>query len=306
MLLPRPRVFPRLIPRRLPREKKVTIAIHLMAGGGSLITAADTQETYNTGAKVDAGKIAGAWRGVPLGAINVTGAGDSEYIDALTQEIIRQFQNFTGTPEELEKSIRRVVRIFYKVHVMPFVGKFDDENVPDYRLLIAIRHEGTRKLWTVNKALMTEDNSFGCVGIGKATAQTLLSRLFPLYPSLDSVAVLAAYVIYRVKSTVDGCGLKTEIRFIHRGMPGIVPDDRIGRWENLFRKYNLLERDLLYQAMNFTLKPPAPLPFDKLVPAQMRPLTDILKHAEEMREEFSKAIILDSPSTPGAPGPQGP
>ena len=54
----------------------MTIAIHLEAGHFSYITASDTQVTYEgIGAKVDSGKIRGAFRLNPSGAINVAGAG---------------------------------------------------------------------------------------------------------------------------------------------------------------------------------------------------------------------------------------
>jgi hypothetical protein len=99
----------------------MTIAIHLAAGNFALLTATDTQETYSSGEKVDSGKIMGAWRANPLGAINVAGAGDSPYANALSQDIVRQFQNFSGTPEGLEKRVRHLVRAFYAVHVLPFL-----------------------------------------------------------------------------------------------------------------------------------------------------------------------------------------
>ena len=155
----------------------MTIAIHLLAGGGSLVTATDTQETYSSGAKVDSGKIAGFWRADPPGSINIAGTGDSPYIDTLTQDIIRQFRNFRGTPEQLENNIRRFVRAFYNTHVMPFLGKLEEDSIPDYRLLIAARHDGTSKLWQVNKTLLKESIPFDCVGMGKATAETLLNKL---------------------------------------------------------------------------------------------------------------------------------
>ncbi len=271
----------------------MTIAIHLLAGAGSLLTATDTQETYGTGAKVDSGKIIGAWRIDPPGAINVTGAGHSAYIHALSQDVVRWFQAFQGTAEQLDKQIRRIVRTFYNVHVLPFVGKFDDSNVPDFSLLIAAKHERIGKLWTTERTLVTESNPFDCVGIGKPIADTLLNRLYPRYPTLDSVAILAAYVIYRVKASVDGCGLKTEIRFIHREGLGVVPFDRIDGWESLFRKYDSLERDVFYHAMNFVITPPVPATAPAF-PLQMKPLPEIVDELEEMRAEFSRLTIFSA------------
>jgi hypothetical protein len=104
---PKPRPLPKPKPQRLPRKRHVTIAIHL-SGAASLLTATDTQGTYDSGDKVDTGKIIGAWRAKPLGAINIAGAGDSSYIKALSQEIDREFKKCDGTLEELETTIREV------------------------------------------------------------------------------------------------------------------------------------------------------------------------------------------------------
>ncbi len=274
----------------------MTIAIHMTAGGGALVTATDTQETYPTGQIVEAGKIAGAWRADPPGSINIAGAGDSPYIDALTQDIVRQFREFRGTFGQLERRIRRLVHDFYTIHVLPFVGKFEDDNVPDFRLLVAARHRGTGKLWKVNKTLVTESNSFDCVGIGKPVAEALLSRLYPHYPTLDSTAILAAYVIYRVKSSTEGCGLKTEIRFIQQNRLGIVPPDLIDHWESLFQEYDRLERDSFCHAMNFIVRPalPASLAHTLPIPPQMRPLPEIVHAIEQMRAQFGTLTIFQS------------
>lgn len=276
----------------------MTIAIQIAAGNFSYVTASDTQVTYEgIGAKVDTGKIRGAWRAKPLGAINVTGAGDASYITAVSQEIVDMFQRFRGTPDQLEKRARNLVRDFYKEQVLPFVGKLDDENVPDYSLLIAARHKQVTKLWNVEGMLFKKSEPpFDCIGIGESVATALLNRLYPMHPTLDSIAVLAAYVIYRVKSNVDGCGLKTEIRFIYKDRIGIVPTDRIERWEALFQKYERLEREAFYHAMNFVFKPAIPDFVPKEMKAaispQMRPLPEIVKDIEGMREEFSKVTIF--------------
>jgi hypothetical protein len=286
----------------------MTIAIQLEAGNFSYLTATDTQVTYEPiGAKVDTGKIRGAWRANPLGAINVAGAGDASYITAVAQEIVEMFQKFRGTPDQLEKRTRSLVQAFYKTHVLPFVGKLDDANVPDYSLLIAARHKRVTKLWNVDGMLFKKsDPPFDCIGIGESVATGLLNRLYPLHPTLDSVAVLAAYVIYRVKSSVDGCGLKTEIRFIYQDRPGMVPFDRIDKWEALFQKYDRLEREIFYHAMNFAMRPPAPplaiqqvmeksghhYDHEQAFPSQMKPLAEIVKEIEAMRAGLSHLTIF--------------
>lgn len=277
----------------------MTIALHLWAGESSYVTAADTQTTYYpTGEKVYGGKIAGAWRHEPWGAINVTGAGDALYIDALSQKLIAHFQNFKGSPEQVPRNMERIARAFYSVHVLPFVGRLQDENLPDYKLLVATTHRGVGKLWTIHKTVVEEAGIYECVGVGTAAARNLIGRFWPQYPTLDSVAILAAYVIYRVKSSIEGCGLKTEIRFIHRNALGFVRPELIERWEALFRRYDDLEEEFFYHAMNFVVRPPYPpvpkhLPqFEDAFKPQMRPIPEIVKDIEAMRAEFAKLTVI--------------
>jgi len=279
----------------------VTIALHI-EGASWLLTATDTQETYTSGEKVESGKIISYGRAQPLGSISIAGSGDSEYIRAASQELERKFQRSSAaTVDELETELRDAARGFYTEHVLPFVGKFDDENVPDYSLLVAATHGNEGKLWNVERTMMTDAALYDCIGAGKPAADSLLNRLYPLYPTLDSLAILAAYVIYRVKNTVDGCGLKTEIRFIKQGTfgIGIVPPDRIDRWEGLFRKYDRLEREVFYHAMNFMVSPPVPrfptLPELPAFPPQMKPLPEIAQEIGEIRAEFAKLPILKPP-----------
>lgn len=276
----------------------MTIALQLNAGSFSYVTATDTQVTYEgISAKVDMGKIRSAMRAKPLGAINIAGAGEVSYITALSQEIVKVFQKFSGTPDQLEQRVKSVVKEFYKAEVLPLVGKLKDRNLPDYELLIAARHKLQTMLWNVNgKLFTTSEAPFDCIGIGESVATSLLSRLCPMHPTLDSMAILAAYVIYRVKSSVDGCGLKTEIRFIYRDNIGIVPPDRIAKWEELFQKYDRIEKQVFYHAMNFVFQPAIPEPFATKfkvsITPQMKPLDEIVKDIQGMREDFAKNAIF--------------
>ena len=286
----------------------MTIAIHL-SGGASLVTATDTQETYSSGEKVDSGKIISYGRLNPLGSISIAGAGDSQYIKAISQEIGRKFQAFNGSFEELEAEIRKSAADFYKAHIFPFEGKRELKDIPDYSLLIAAYHEGKDRLWDVENDLLTDSSLFDCIGAGKPAADSLLNRLYPRYPTLDSLAILAAYVIYRVKKTVDGCGLNTEIRYLipDSFAVGLVPPEAIEKWESLFRKYDRLERDTLYHALNFPVRPPAPpLPVlesmrksgivynhETSFPAQMKPLPELVQDIEEIRAEFARIPSFD-------------
>ena len=283
----------------------MTIALHL-SGNFSLVTATDTQGTYGSGEKVDSGKITSAWRSKPLGGINIAGAGDFPHIKALSQEIIREFQKFDGTIDELETLVRRLARSFYDDNIFIFEGKREIRDIPDCSLLVALTHKGEQKLWNIEGTLLTESVQYDCIGAGMASAELLLGRLYPRYPTLDSLAVLAAYVIYRVKASVDGCGMNTEIRYIHQEKLSFVAPERILVWESLFRRYEYIEREMFYHAMNFIVRPPAPPPnvqeqmqktghpydHEKVFQAQMRPLAEIVKEIEEIRAAFAKEPVF--------------
>jgi hypothetical protein len=301
---PRPYPIPRPKPERLPRRRGVTIAIHL-SGQFSLVTATDTQGTYDSGEKVDTGKIIGSWRAMPLGAINIAGAGDASYIKALSQEIDREFKKFNGTIEGLETRFREISGAFYNEHVFPFEGKRKRKDIPDYSLLVAVTHEHESKLWNIEGTLLTESSNFDCIGIGSPVAESLLNRLYPMYPTIDSLAVLAAYVIWRVKASVDACGLNTEIRIIHQEKPVLVAAERILAWESLFRRYDKLERGIFYHAMNFIVRPPEPPvamqesmrktghpDHSQAFPPQMKPLSEINEEIAAIRAEFAKSPIF--------------
>lgn len=207
---------------------------------------------------------------------------------------MRCFKDFSGSYAELEDAIRRIVRGFHEVHIYPYVGKLEDSNVPNCSLLIAVRHGSVSKLLATRGTLVTESTPFDCEGIGRPVATSLLNKLYPVYPTLDSIAILAAYAIYRVKTSVDGCGLKTEIRFIYQDRLGVVPFELIEKWESLFRRYGRLEHDCFYHAMNFITCPPSPPAMKISLPLQMKPLPEIISEIEKMRTEFSESTIFPS------------
>jgi hypothetical protein len=201
--LPRPHpIIPQPKAMRLPKGKRMTIPIHMLGGNFSLLTAADTQETYSTGQIAQVGKISSYGRSTnPPRAMNIASAGDPLYATALTQDIGRFFMNFSGTLSEFEERARSIIRDFYTVNVLPLVGKVQDESTLNYSLLLTTKHAGTVKLWRAERMLLVESLPFECIGIGKPTAESSLNRFYPRYPTFESCAILVAYIIYRVKST---------------------------------------------------------------------------------------------------------
>jgi hypothetical protein len=107
-------------------------------------------------------------------------------------------------------------------------------------------------------------------------------------------------------------GLKTEIRFMQRAKfgVGVVPPETIDAWEGLFRKYDRVERDLLYHSMNFIVRPMPPpsvlqeameegghrYDHEQAFQPQMKRLPEIFKEIERIQAEFLKFPLLKSPT----------
>ena len=121
-----------------------------------------------------------------------------------------------------------------------------------------------------------------------------------MYPNLNSVLLLAAYVIYRVKISGEDCGLNTEIRFSHRNGFGIVPTELINRWEALFQKCDKLGREVFSHALNFAISISVPKTIDAMnVPLSgERTLPEIVEEIEKMRKEFGELGVLKEPPKP--------
>ena len=199
--------------------------------------------------------------------------------------------------EEWEVWLRTNTKEFYDGHILPFVGHVEEE--PSRDLLIAVQHEQERKSWSVCESLVVEEPSFTTVGIGGPTARTLLNSLYMPFLSLDGAAIIAAYVIYRVKRSITGCGFDTEIRFILNGGTGIVNPTFIKRCEELFEKYRRIEKEILYFSMNIPLREPIPaLPPEFQIPTRYELTTqDIAANLNNLREDFSKLHVFPVNST---------
>jgi hypothetical protein len=295
MMPPKPRpINPRSL-KRLPEEgKRMTIALGIL-GHNCLIVGADTQETYGD-QKYEQGKIASSQRSdpYPRGAICVSGAGDGPHIDAISEQIIEYFQNFSGTMDEFEVWLRKFVSDFYRAHVMPFVGKVDSP--PGYRLIIAVRHDRKFRLWTTSKTVVSKVMPYAVVGISAGSSSALLNQLYKAFPSVNNAAMLAAYVIRQAKLSADGVGLDTEIRFIYGDYVGIVSADKIQGWEYVFAKYQWVLKEMFSHICGYR-------ELDILLPGSPVKHTLEFKHLARvlrgMRKELSKLPVipgLDEPS----------
>src|ERR1035441_1756802 len=245
MIRPPKLPLPRPKPARLSRGKRMTIAIGIRAVDG-VVVAEDRQETFGA-QKNDQGKITGGWKRDPFGTLLITGAGTGSYLDDIGAQIRNWFSdNKTERREDIGSVIREMHTKYYSETVLPF-SSYPDYERPDYQLLIACTMKGQLPiLWTTEKLSFNyNDWDYVAVGIGHATALSLLAKLYARLPVLMAIN-LAAYVMHEVKSSVDGCGLETDIYYTRDSFIRFVPSGDIREMEDAFKGYRHGEREFLH------------------------------------------------------------
>src|SRR5437899_3200980 len=99
----KPYAFPPKPRRRLLERKRMTIALGILASDG-IVVAADRLESYGGQFKLDQSKILPVSTVYPddvnpelIGACLISGAGDAGHIDALTEQLAKDFCNHEET-----------------------------------------------------------------------------------------------------------------------------------------------------------------------------------------------------------------
>jgi hypothetical protein len=215
----------------------------------------------------------------------------------LASKIEKRFDVWRGASlDKFGAWTEKTVFDFYEKHALPFVEKV--ENPPNYRLLIMATHKHQRAFWSTDKTLLVPEHSFKAIGIGESVATALMHRLHRPYLKLNHAAILAAYVIYKVKNSVQFCGFETEIRFLWNDKFGIVPPEFVDKCEGLFEKYEKLEQEFFFFAMSMPFScpiPPLPPQIAEHVQVQMPPersFHDMLTETSALRDEFSKLEVI--------------
>ncbi len=234
----------------------MTIALGIIADDGVVI-AADRQETDGD-QKKDNRKIDSLWA-IPVGALVVAGAGDGPYIDSMTTRLQYCFGEEASDPsidvEEMTMKFRASHSAFYSEAVLPFAG-YQPYERPDYELLFGCSIGARHLLWYSHKLTLNQAQGFRAVGVGASTAESLLKKFYVLRLPLKIVISLAAFVVYQVKNSVEGCGFETDILFTKVGIPPChVSPLAVKQMEEAFAKYRLLERDELYKCIGGGIMP---------------------------------------------------
>jgi 20S proteasome alpha/beta subunit len=241
-------------PRRFPERKAVTIAIALLASDG-IVLAADREEGDGY-LKTDQGKISFKLRlTLPIGASAVTGAGSGPYLDeiaAILNDMVTD--DSEGTEDSIGPKILNTHRTYYKETVIPF-SSYPYEQRPDYELLVACFGDKIKSVWSTHQLAMTKVRDYESVGVGAKVANTWFQRLYDRVPCTHA-AKLAAYVVFQTKRSVRDVGGDTDVLVLRRAnpMPQYVPSAVLRDWENAFRFYASLERNVFYYCIGLETK----------------------------------------------------
>lgn len=233
----------------------MTIALGLIAREG-IVIAADRQETEGEHKKAQS-KIESLWA-LPVGALLVSGAGNGPYIDTMTERLRYSFGTTQSKeyPKGMTDEFRTVHSAFYTEAVLPF-AQYQPYERPDYELLFGCSTVNSHLLWYSHKLTLNQVQAgYRAVGIGANAAESLLSKFYVMNLPLKVAIALAAYVIYEVKNSVEGCGFETDVMFTQKDKPPArIMHPMIKRMEDAFLKFRLIERDELYQCIGGGIVP---------------------------------------------------
>ena len=234
----------------------MTIAIGLIANDGVVI-AADRQETEGD-QKKEQRKIDTLWAG-GIGSLVVSGAGNGPYIDSMTMRLQRAFASKVGTRsdnEEMTENFRATHAAFYTAAVLPFAG-YQPYERPDYELLFGCSTVAKHHfLWYSQNLTLNRVHGYRAVGVGASTAESLLKKFYVARLPLKVAISLAAYVVYQVKNSVEGCGFGTDVLFTQAHTPPCrVSGQTLKEMEDAFAKFRFIERDDLFKMIGGGIVP---------------------------------------------------
>jgi hypothetical protein len=133
-------------------------------------------------------------------------------------KMLRGFPLDSHNPLEIEEALEMCLSKFYKKHILPFAAH---ENL-DFSLILAAQSGLKYSLWATCKTSVHKCVLYGAVGAGSMYANVLLKRLCGRADiDLETAQIIAAYVVFRVKGTIEGCGKETDIATVQNGSLGI-------------------------------------------------------------------------------------
>jgi hypothetical protein len=252
---------PRPLKQRYPTFKDidaVTIAIGLLSNVG-IVFAADTQLTHDGFMKSDEGKLSLTLCPVydeqaralsKTRSLGVTGSGNAQYIKEMRRRFGVRFATLRTAEEVInpQVALQEELSKMHADHIVPF-DRYAPNERPEIFMILGAQIGPKKQIWSTEKNLLVPEDNYAAVGIGASYAKILLSRFYPpAPPNLALATLIAAYVIFNVKETIDGCGKGTSIFSTTESLPSLLGGREIRALEEVFRKYARLEYDFLITA----------------------------------------------------------
>lgn len=215
----------------------MTIAIS-MRGSDGIVIGADTEETISNLARTNCCKTLQVGKG-SSNKLVLTGAGDSDYLEAIFLRIANDFLDKKRTnTKDVEADIQKILGEFYKLHVTPFM-RLPVEERPDIDLLIGGYVNGVTLTWKTSKNVLSKTLTPCCsAGYGNYMARILFERLYDrgLVP-LANLQYLAAYILYFIKKFVPACGGSSNIHCLYQDGRSETLHD-IAKYEDVFKEFD--------------------------------------------------------------------
>jgi len=200
----------------------VTICIGILASDG-IVIAADAQETdtyfKRSTQKIMTWHTSGNADGPPRNpaACVVAGAGDGQFVDAFTSELIDGLRA-EMTISDFESYSSKKVQDFYRAHVQPLLKV---EPNCDFSVVVGAYFQNMTRLYKSYRTSFQRVHALAAaIGIGQQYALQTLEE-YP-YSDVRHVEITAAAVISSTKDCIEGCGKYTDIVSIRN--PIVVPD----------------------------------------------------------------------------------
>ena len=133
-------------------------------------------------------------------------------------------------------------RFFREAYVIPFLP-----NAPELSVLVAgLRSPAKGILLATDKTARSRVSALRRDwSRGSIPATQLLSAYYcPM--EVDSAALLAFYVMMRVKDTIMGCGQDTQVIILRNGKATILPRELVRDCEHKFVNYAALQKEALF------------------------------------------------------------
>jgi hypothetical protein len=216
----------------------VTIAAGFRFDGG-IILCADTQETIEH-SKMSVPKL----RVEPLQMVGkdspddlmiaIAGSGDGPFIDKLIErawEGVSLTSSLDEACSEMEKGIKDTYREYGQIFQVGYV--------PHAELIYGVKMHHRSKLFMADGPIVNERHAYGSTGAGYYMANFLASRMHHRYIPGPQAVILAAYVLYRCKEHVEGCGGDSHIALLNESGGSVFVDP----WQTNFTTLQVKQVD---------------------------------------------------------------